>query len=174
VARALAADPDLLLMDEPFGALDPGTRSAIHDEFLSLQARIRKTVVLVTHDLVEAGKLADDIVLLDGGRIVQRGTIRDLLLHPVDERVRVFLGPHSADLALNLLRLGQIMDDSAPRPSGTPVVRLNPHLSLGQALAALAAANDSTVVEVGEGAAGRAYSAQDLRTRILAVLKGCA
>src|SRR6202011_1828926 len=55
VARALAADPDLLLMDEPFGALDPGTREAIHDEFLRLQAQLRKTVVLVTHDIVEAG-----------------------------------------------------------------------------------------------------------------------
>src|SRR5262245_3516625 len=79
VARALAADPDILLMDEPFGALDPGTRESIHDAFLRLNAQLRKTVVLVTHDIAEAGRLADEIVLLDRGRIVQRSSLRDLL-----------------------------------------------------------------------------------------------
>jgi osmoprotectant transport system ATP-binding protein len=92
VARGLAADPDLLLMDEPFGALDPGTREAIQDEFLRLNERLRKTVVIVTHDIDEAGRLAAEIVLLDRGRVVQRGTLRDLLHHPVDERARAFLG----------------------------------------------------------------------------------
>src|SRR5207237_9990438 len=65
VARALASDPDLLLLDEPFGALDPGTREALQDEFKALHARLGKTVVIVTHDIDEAGRLADDIVLLD-------------------------------------------------------------------------------------------------------------
>jgi osmoprotectant transport system ATP-binding protein len=92
VARALAADPDLLLMDEPFGALDPGTREALQDEFLRLQARLKKTVVLVTHDLAEAGKLADEIVLIDRGLIVQRGSFQDLIHQPADDRVRGFLG----------------------------------------------------------------------------------
>src|SRR5260221_8703796 len=75
VARALAADPDLLLFDEPFGALDPVTRESIQDEFLRLNARIKKTVVIVTHDVAEAGRLAEEIVLLDHGRVVQRGTL---------------------------------------------------------------------------------------------------
>jgi osmoprotectant transport system ATP-binding protein len=92
VARALAADPDLLLMDEPFGALDPGTREALQDEFLRLQGRLRKTVVLVTHDLLEAGKLADEIVLMDQGQIIQRGSFKELIHQPADERVRAFLG----------------------------------------------------------------------------------
>jgi osmoprotectant transport system ATP-binding protein len=92
VARALAADPDLLLMDEPFGALDPGTREALQDEFLRLQARLKKTVVLVTHDLAEAGKLADEIVLMDSGQIIQRGSFQDLIQRPADNRVRGFLG----------------------------------------------------------------------------------
>ena len=92
VARGLAADPDLLLMDEPFGALDPGTRESLQDEFLRLQARLKKTVVLVTHDLAEAGKLADEIVLMHWGQIVQRGSFQDLIHQPADERVRAFLG----------------------------------------------------------------------------------
>src|SRR5205814_4995866 len=74
VARALAGDPDLLLMDEPFGALDPGTREVLQDEFLGLHARLHKTVVIVTHDVAEAGRLADVIVLMDKGGIIQRGT----------------------------------------------------------------------------------------------------
>ncbi len=98
VARALAADPDLLLMDEPFGALDPGTREALQDEFLRLQTRLKKTVVLVTHDLAEAGKLADEIVLMDHGQIVQRGSFQDLIHQPADDRVRGFLGRQGQSL----------------------------------------------------------------------------
>ena len=70
VARALAADPPLLLMDEPFGALDPITRSELHREFMGIQKRLRKTVVLVTHDMAEAFALADRIAVIDGGRLI--------------------------------------------------------------------------------------------------------
>src|SRR6267378_513617 len=108
VARALAADPDLLLMDEPFGALDPGTREAIQDEFLRLNARIKKTVIIVTHDVAEAGRLAEEIVLLDHGRVVQRGTLRDLLVRPADGRVRTFLGRRGANLVLDVLQLRDV------------------------------------------------------------------
>jgi osmoprotectant transport system ATP-binding protein len=100
VARALAADPDLLLMDEPFGALDPGTREAIQDEFLALHKRLCKTVVLVTHDIVEAGRLADEIVLLDHGRVLQQGTLRDILRQPAGDSVRAFLGRRAKALAV--------------------------------------------------------------------------
>ena len=82
MARALAADPDLLLMDEPFGALDPGTRETIQEEFARLINQLGKTVVLVTHEVAEAGRLAHEIVLLDRGRVVQQGSLRDLLLFP--------------------------------------------------------------------------------------------
>jgi osmoprotectant transport system ATP-binding protein len=102
VARALAADPDLLLMDEPFGALDPGTREALQDEFLRLNERLHKTVVIVTHDIAEAGRLASQIVLLDRGRVIQNGTLRDLVLRPADERVRAFLGRRAHELARDL------------------------------------------------------------------------
>ena len=73
VARALALDPPVLLMDEPFGALDPVTRADLHVEFLRIQDRLRKTVIIVTHDMGEAGVLADRIGVLDGGRLVECG-----------------------------------------------------------------------------------------------------
>ena|ERR1051326_4044658 len=85
VARALAADPGILLMDEPFGALDPVTRSDLQQEFLSLARRVSKTIVLVTHDLREALLLGTRVVLLDAGRIVAEASPRDFLKldHPV-------------------------------------------------------------------------------------------
>jgi osmoprotectant transport system ATP-binding protein len=74
IARALAADPPLLLMDEPFGALDPLTRRRLQDEFRGLQSRLGKTVVLVTHDVPEAFRLGDEVAVMDRGRVLQRGT----------------------------------------------------------------------------------------------------
>ncbi len=108
-------------------ALDPGTRAALHDEFLELQARLKKTVVLVTHDLLEAGRLAEEIILLDAGQVVQRGTMRDLLLKPADDRARAFLGRTGADLATAMRQLGQpatdlpkdVLSCLAPRSSPT-------------------------------------------------------
>lgn len=92
VARALAADPDILLMDEPFGALDPITRDKLQDELAKLQARLHKTVVFVTHDMDEALKLADHLVVMREGRIVQQGSPLALLQHPADAFVDSMLG----------------------------------------------------------------------------------
>jgi osmoprotectant transport system ATP-binding protein len=170
VARSLAADPDVLLMDEPFGALDPGTRDAIQDEFLALNQRLQKTVVLVTHDIAEAGRLADQIVLLDRGRVLQQGTLRDLLLRPADERVRVFLGRRVQWLALEMLRLGQVVTDLPTAPPAADSVRLSADLPLGQALVALAEAGDGATIVV-DGATGQTYSAKSLRARILSDLE---
>ena len=90
VARALAADPPVLLMDEPFGALDPITRRQLQDEFRRIQARLRKTVVLVTHDMVEAMALADRIGVLDAGRLIWCGPAY-AISESQDPRVRTFL-----------------------------------------------------------------------------------
>ena len=90
VARALASDPDLILMDEPFGALDPITRREIQDEFRSLQRDLRKTVILVTHDLREACRLADRLALVDHGELIQLGEPSDFLERPANEFVRSF------------------------------------------------------------------------------------
>jgi osmoprotectant transport system ATP-binding protein len=172
VARALAADPDILLMDEPFGALDPGTREAIQDEFLRLHARLRKAVVLVTHDIVEAGKLADDILLLNAGRIIQEGPLRDLLLRPAGEKVRQFLGGQAEALALQVLRLGDVLDGVPCVVPRDGALSLSSQLRLGQVLVMLADAESAVAVVDGDGA--RAYALPALRERILTDLRRAA
>ncbi|MER0465614.1 choline ABC transporter ATP-binding protein OpuBA [Bacillus cabrialesii subsp. cabrialesii] len=92
VLRALAAEPPLILMDEPFGALDPITRDSLQEEFKKLQKTLHKTIIFVTHDMDEAIKLADRIVILKAGEIVQVGTPDDILRNPADEFVEEFIG----------------------------------------------------------------------------------
>lgn len=92
IARALAFDPEIVLMDEPFGALDPITRGELHREFLDLRSRMRKTTLLVTHDLSEAFRLGDRVALLHKGRLVQAGTKDELTTAPASEFVQHFVG----------------------------------------------------------------------------------
>ena len=92
VIRALAADPDIILMDEPFSALDPISREQLQDELIRLQQELRKTIVFVTHDMDEALKIADTIVLMKEGQIVQTGTPETILRHPANDFVRTFIG----------------------------------------------------------------------------------
>ncbi|WP_257350842.1 betaine/proline/choline family ABC transporter ATP-binding protein [Pseudalkalibacillus decolorationis] len=92
VLRALAADPPLILMDEPFGALDPITRDSLQEEFKKLQQSLGKTIVFVTHDMDEALKLADRIVIMRDGKLVQVGTPDDILRNPADDFVEEFIG----------------------------------------------------------------------------------
>lgn len=92
VLRALAADPPLILMDEPFGALDPITRDALQEEFKKLQQSLGKTIVFVTHDMDEALKLADRIVIMRDGQLVQVGTPDEILRNPADKFVEEFIG----------------------------------------------------------------------------------
>lgn len=94
VLRALAADPPLILMDEPFGALDPITKDGLQDEFKSLQQDLGKTIVFVTHDMDEAIKLADRIVIMKDGKIVQFDTPDEILRNPINDFVENFLGKH--------------------------------------------------------------------------------
>jgi osmoprotectant transport system ATP-binding protein len=106
VARALAADPPLLLMDEPFGALDPLTRAALQDEFLRLLRELSKTIVFVTHDMDEALRLGTRIAVMRDGRLLQYDTPARLLAHPVDVFVETFVGGDRALKRLALLRAG--------------------------------------------------------------------
>ncbi|WP_188694238.1 betaine/proline/choline family ABC transporter ATP-binding protein [Pullulanibacillus camelliae] len=92
VLRALAANPPLILMDEPFGALDPITRDSLQEEFKRLQKRLKKTIVFVTHDMDEAIKLADKIVIMREGQIVQMGEPEEILRHPANDFVEEFIG----------------------------------------------------------------------------------
>ncbi len=108
VARALAADPLVMLMDEPFGAIDPITRERLQNEFLRLQAEIGKTVLFVTHDIDEAIKMGDRIaVMREGGKVAQYATPAELLMDPADEFVEDFVG---ADRALKRLALMRVAD----------------------------------------------------------------
>ncbi|NOG31101.1 ABC transporter ATP-binding protein [Halomonas sp. TBZ9] len=117
VARALAADPDILLMDEPFGALDPITREKLQEMLMQLQARLHKTIVFVTHDMDEALRLADMLVVMRDGRIVQQGTPLSLLQKPTDSFVDSLLG--GLERGLKQASLTRVKDHMAP---------LGPHL----------------------------------------------
>jgi osmoprotectant transport system ATP-binding protein len=126
VARALGADPPMLLMDEPFGAIDPITRVELQSEFLKIQQKIRKTIIFVTHDIYEAIKMGDRIALMKEGQLVQYDTPANLLYHPKDEFVEGFVGADRALKGLQLLRVKEVMRSSPPvvRPDEQmPVVR---------------------------------------------------
>ena len=110
VARALGADPPILLMDEPFGAIDPITRARLQDEFLKIQQKLRKTIAFVTHDMDEALKMGDRIALLKAGELVQYDTPQELLAHPINDFVRDFIGADSAIKRLALIRVDEIME----------------------------------------------------------------
>ena len=107
--RTLAIDPHVLLMDEPFGALDPIARTLLQAEFRQILRRVRKTVVLVTHDLDEATRLGDRIAIMRSGRIVQYDTPDAVLSHPADAFVENFVGIDRALVRLSLFTVGDAM-----------------------------------------------------------------
>ncbi len=116
VARAMAGEPSVLLMDEPFGALDPVTRAHLQDEFAAIQRRRKTTSILVTHDMDEAFKLADRIAVMDAGRILQIERSETLLRNPREGFVRQFVGLD--DRALRILSLHSVEEITTPHPSG--------------------------------------------------------
>ncbi|MGX5220924.1 ABC transporter ATP-binding protein [Pseudomonas segetis] len=133
VARALAADPDILLMDEPFGALDPITREALQNELLRIQSHIHKTIVFVTHDIDEALRLATRIVVMDKGRIVQHDTPENLLNNPVNSFVEDLLG--QGERGLKRASLERVEDFMLPLgAAGLPSLSIEAGSSLRQAL----------------------------------------
>lgn len=95
VLRALAASPPIVLMDEPFGALDPMTRESLQNEVKDLQQKLNKTIIFVTHDMSEALKMADVIIFMDKGKIVQMASPAEFLAHPANNLVREFMGEHT-------------------------------------------------------------------------------
>ena len=106
VARALAADPPVMLMDEPFGAIDPITRARLQQEFLRIQERLRKTIVFVTHDIDEAIRMGDRIAILRAGRLVQYDTPEAILARPAEAFVEEFVGVDRVLKRLSLLTVG--------------------------------------------------------------------
>jgi osmoprotectant transport system ATP-binding protein len=131
VARALAANPEVLLMDEPFGALDPVTRGALQQEMRRIHQLLGRTIVLVTHDIDEALRLADHLVLMDNGEVVQQGTPLSMLTAPENDFVREFFG--RSELGVRLLSLRGVGDYVRPEEhtAGEP---LRASMSLREAL----------------------------------------
>jgi osmoprotectant transport system ATP-binding protein len=137
VARALAADPPIVLMDEPFGAVDPITRKQLQRELRRIQAEVRKTIVFVTHDISEAFLLGDRIVLMSEGAVVQDGTPADLLRRPASAFVTQFIGEDRGLRALEYTRLSELAepeaDGAAPGdlvlPGALSVLEATRHLS---------------------------------------------
>lgn len=122
LARAFATEAPILLMDEPFSALDPLIRSRLQDELLELQAKFQRTIIFVSHDLDEAFKLGNRIALMEGGRIVQIGTAREIIANPVDEYVQQFVA-HMNPMAV--LRAEDVAEEGIapgqPLPRDMPV-----------------------------------------------------
>ncbi len=161
LARALAANPPLMLMDEPFGAIDPIIRTRLQDEFLRLHNDVRKTVVFVTHDVDEAIKLGDRIAILrEGGRLAQYDTPARILAAPADEFVAEFVGRDRALKALALRTLGELkLGDGA----GDGLPRLPADTTLRDALAFLVAERrDALLVVDGDGAPLGVATREDL------------
>jgi osmoprotectant transport system ATP-binding protein len=136
VARALAADPPVMLMDEPFGAIDPITRARLQDEFLRILQRLKKTIVFVTHDIDEAIKMGDRIAILRDGRLVQFDTPATLLAAPKDAFVESFVG---ADRALKRLSLLTARDHARAGPADGGLPTIEGATSLRDALSKLLA-----------------------------------
>ena len=145
VARALAADPPVMLMDEPFGALDPITRASLQDEFLRLLYELRKTIVFVTHDIDEALKMGTRIAILRAGRLVQFDRPEAILAHPADAFVEAFVG---SDRALKQLGLLNVERFAVPggAPADAPTVGVASDLR--DALSALLTADADTAAVV--------------------------
>ncbi len=122
LARAFATDADILLMDEPFSALDPLIRAKLQDELLALQERMRKTILFVSHDLDEALKLGDRICIMEGGRIIQTGTADDIMLRPADDYVAEFVAHMNP---LTVLTGGMIMRRAEDLPRSGEAVLLD-------------------------------------------------
>jgi osmoprotectant transport system ATP-binding protein len=158
VARALAADPPVLLMDEPFGAIDPIARTRLQDEFRQILQRVRKTVVLVTHDLDEAIRLGDRIAIMKSGKIVQYDTPDTILSHPADGFVENFVGIDRAIKRLSLFTVNDAMNGTAPR-KGTS--KIAPTSNLRDALALMVAANSDVLAVVDDTGALKGQLTRD-------------
>ena len=144
VARAMAADPPIMLMDEPFGAIDPIARERLQNDFLRLHAQVRKTVIFVTHDIDEAIKMGDRIAIMRDGRLVQLAGADELLASPADDFVASFVGE---DRGLKRLRVRKVRDVELDPPvpgAGSPEpVRLD--TSLHHALSKMLAEGTSAI-----------------------------
>lgn len=148
LARALAVDPQILLFDEPFSALDPLIRREMQDELLRLQQTMHKTIVFITHDFAEALKLGDQVAIMKDGEFVQLGTPEELVTHPQNDYVRAFVqdAPRAKVLTARVI-LTPAVNGATPLAAGQPFVALNTHL---EELMPIVAANPEPIAVVDE------------------------
>ena len=154
LARAFATEAPILLMDEPFSALDPLIRAKLQDELLDLQAKLKRTIIFVSHDLDEAFKLGNRIALMEGGRIVQCGTAHEIIANPVDDYV--------ADFVAHMNPLGVLTADDLAEPGpaeGTPLSPDTPVKTVMEQLCAV----DAVAIE-----GGRRITRQGVLARLIA------
>ena len=137
IARALAADPPIILMDEPFGALDPITRADIRQDFLELEELSSKTTLIVTHDVEEAFEMADWICLLDKGQIQQLGRPKELLFEPTNDFVRQFLADKQLQLEFLVIRLEDLFEALPDGDYSSDMQALKPRQTVFDAMGAL-------------------------------------
>jgi osmoprotectant transport system ATP-binding protein len=173
LARAMAADPPLMLMDEPFGAIDPVTRERLQNDFLRLHREVRKTVIFVTHDIDEAIKMGNHICLLrQGGKLAQYGTPEEILAAPADDFVADFVGADRGLKRLSLRRLDEVellpvpADDSATTPACSCTTTLRDALSI------MLTEGAPGVVVLGQDGGRTGYMTFDVISRLLSGSEG--
>jgi osmoprotectant transport system ATP-binding protein len=168
LARAMAADPPLMLMDEPFGAIDPITRERLQNDFLRLHREVRKTVIFVTHDIDEAIKMGDRICILrQGGKLAQYDTPEAILASPADDFVADFVGADRGLKRLGLRTLGEVDAlESAPR-NGNHVPGAGPDMSLRDALSLMLTEGSSELEVRGDDGGVRGYLTLEAVSRML-------
>lgn len=164
VARALAADPPILLMDEPFGALDPITRIRLQDELLLIQRKLNKTIVIVTHDIDEAIRLADVVAVMEAGKLVQLAPPARLLAEPASPFVAALLGH---DRLLKLMRKTPISAVSFDPGTIADGPRVESRLAVEEALLAMVAAGRDCITVVEDGAVIGCLNASHLLSSVL-------
>jgi osmoprotectant transport system ATP-binding protein len=164
LARALAADPPILLMDEPFGALDPLTRTAVRKEFKELDELKKKTIVLVTHDVQEAFALGDTIALMDGGKLQQAGAPFQLLFQPANDFVKQFFQHQRLQLEWQTLTL-KIIWDELPAANET-TAKLKSSQTVWEAMEMLADKGNNVAAWDEETASAKQVTFTNLQTAI--------
>jgi osmoprotectant transport system ATP-binding protein len=164
VARALAADPPVMLMDEPFGAVDPVVRERLQSEFLGILRRLSKTIILVTHDIDEAIRMGDRLALMRAGRLVQYDTPDRILAAPRDAFTAEFLG---LDRGLKRLALATAGEAAKPAPACPEAPRIPAAASLRDALSILLAEGvDTATVVAADGACVGSLTLAEIRARV--------
>jgi len=167
LARALAADPHIMLMDEPFGALDAITRARLQDEFRTIQQKLHKTILFVTHDVDEALRLADRMAIMRGGRVVQHDRPLAIITHPHDDFVRQLLTSDDVLRQLSLVPVDAVAGAPAGASTDAPTVRTSDSLRTAISLLLQSDAPALTVISTDGNAVGR-LTFDDIRGAVIA------